>query len=99
MGDEDNERLYSMMTDLTRQVRDNHTEVVQRLSRLEGNQHTPIDCPGLSRLEDVHRDCVQTREQLKRDNAVKSVVKEAARTIAAAITALLTALSFGGGSN
>lgn len=85
----ESERLYILFDRLERSMSENHTDVVQRLTRLESRQHTPDDCSGIKRVE-TRMDKDEVR---RRDASWKVFARELVRGAVAAIVAAITALS------
>ena len=82
----ESERVYKVLDRIERTQNENHTEVVQRLAKLEANQHSPSDCPGVHRVEKR----MDKEDDEKRDESWKGYAKEGLRLVSAIGTSIGT---------
>ena len=94
MPDNEIQRLYLILDRIEGKAAENHMDVVQRLSRLEANQHTPTDCPSIKRVVEMFEKHVCLAEQRQRDGLWQMYAKEALRVLAAILAAMATIFGY-----
>jgi len=82
MAGPDSDRLYISIDRLNDTITRNHTEVVQRLSKLEEKAHRPTECRGVITLQREFDDYKVSVLSERKDEAWKGIAKEGLRYLA-----------------
>jgi len=73
----DADRLYGALERLQDKMERNHTDIIQRLTRLESATHTPVDCDGL-------RGHIEDHKEAEKANGVRKLIDYAIKGLVAA---------------
>jgi len=82
--------IFEEIRAMRSEISANHTEVVQRLTKLESSSHSPDDCHGNRRTTEKLDEYIKSCEENAKWDGVKAIAKEAIRMLAAIAAAITT---------